>query len=249
MVPPVLAESIRLASLPGVAVPVRAVLTLDERRIDGPTRARLSQRRCHCGHRAENRPSGDLYHPPFLACLLHHGVGEALRRDFVGRLGTTTFAGPRWRDGLPVGVEIGDERPFLVELGFPRVRGKKRRIRREGRGSAGQSFGSDGRLCPDPRRIVDRSDVPHTPRRCGRAPISHSLAQGGKPRIEVGRPLPLGETDLANAAPKHSPLLICAVATGHGEISGSSFSMLGAVGIEAAEAREIIHETPPPLRS
>src|SRR5271166_3215804 len=103
--PPVLAESICLASLPGVAVPVRAVLTLDERRIEGPTCTRLSQRRCHCGYRAENRPSGDLYHPPFLACLLHHGVGEALRRDFVGSLGTTTFAGPRWRDGLPVGVE------------------------------------------------------------------------------------------------------------------------------------------------
>jgi hypothetical protein len=57
-----------------------------------------------------------------------------------------------------------------------------------------------------------------------------------KPGVEVRRPLPLGESILANAAPEHPPLLLGAVATGHGQISGSPLAILGAVGIEAAEA-------------
>ena len=39
MIPPVLAEAVRLAGLPGVAVPVRAVLPLHERRVDRPADA------------------------------------------------------------------------------------------------------------------------------------------------------------------------------------------------------------------
>ncbi len=53
--------------------------------------------------------------------------------------------------------------------------------------------------------------------------------------IEERSSLPLGETDLANAAPEHSPLLVQAVATGDGEVLGPAFAMLGAIGIEAAE--------------
>jgi hypothetical protein len=70
-----------------------------------------------------------------------------------------------------------------------------------------------------------------------------------KPGVEVRGPLPLGKTGLANTAPKHSPFLIQAVSTGHGQISCSALTMLGADGIEAAEAREVIHGTAPPLRS
>jgi hypothetical protein len=70
-----------------------------------------------------------------------------------------------------------------------------------------------------------------------------------KPGVEVRRPLPLGKTGLANAAPEHSPLLLGAVATGHGQISSPPLSMFRAIGIEAAEAREVIHDTAPPLRS
>jgi hypothetical protein len=54
--------------------------------------------------------------------------------------------------------------------------------------------------------------------------------------IEEWSPLALGETSLANAASEHPTFVAWAVATGDGQISGSSFSMLGAVGIEAAEA-------------
>src|SRR3978361_506991 len=38
VIPPVLAESVRLSGLPGVAVAVRPVLPLDERRVDRPAR-------------------------------------------------------------------------------------------------------------------------------------------------------------------------------------------------------------------
>ena len=70
-----------------------------------------------------------------------------------------------------------------------------------------------------------------------------------KPGVEVRRPLPLGKTGLANAAPEHSPFLLGAVATGHGQISSASFSMFRATGIEAAESRKVVHGTAPPLRS
>jgi len=59
---------------------------------------------------------------------------------------------------------------------------------------------------------------------------------GREPGVEVRRPLPLGKSILANAAPEHPPLLMRAVATGHGQISGPPLSIFRAVGIEAAEA-------------
>ena len=62
-------------------------------------------------------------------------------------------------------------------------------------------------------------------------------------------PLPLGKTGLANAAPEHSPFLLGAVATGHGQISSPPLSMFRAIGIEAAEARKVVHGTAPPMRS
>jgi hypothetical protein len=57
-----------------------------------------------------------------------------------------------------------------------------------------------------------------------------------EPGVEVRCPLPLGKSIFANAAPEHPPLLPGAVATGHGQISGSPLAILEAVGIEAAEA-------------
>ena len=77
---------------------VRAILSLDERRIDRPTRARPPQRRHHRGDRAEDHPSRDLDDPTFLAGLLHRGVGQPLRSDLVGGLGTTALAGPASAD-------------------------------------------------------------------------------------------------------------------------------------------------------
>jgi hypothetical protein len=57
-----------------------------------------------------------------------------------------------------------------------------------------------------------------------------------EPGVEVRRPLALGKSIFANLAPEHPPLLLGAVATGHGQISGSPLAILGAVGIKAAEA-------------
>ena len=68
-------------------------------------------------------------------------------------------------------------------------------------------------------------------------------------RVEQGRPLPLGEAGLAGAAAEHASLLVGAVAAGHGQVSGPPLAMLGAVGIQAAEAREVVHGAAPPVRS
>src|SRR3954452_21797605 len=57
-----------------------------------------------------------------------------------------------------------------------------------------------------------------------------------QPRVEQGGPLPLGEAGLAGGAAEHAPLLARAVAAGHGQVSGPSLAMLGAAGIQAAEA-------------
>jgi hypothetical protein len=68
-------------------------------------------------------------------------------------------------------------------------------------------------------------------------------------RVEQGRPFALGEAEFADAATEHASLLMRAVATSNGQISGPSLAMLGAVGIEATEAREVIHDAAPPVRS
>jgi hypothetical protein len=69
----------------------------------------------------------------------------------------------------------------------------------------------------------------------------------GQPSVEQGRPLPLGEAGLAGPTAEHSPLLARAVSAGHREISGPPLAMFGAVGIQAAEAREVVHGAAPPV--
>src|SRR5206468_4002709 len=70
-----------------------------------------------------------------------------------------------------------------------------------------------------------------------------------QPRVEQGRPLPLGEAGLAGGAAEHAPLLARAVAAGHGQVSGPPLAMLVAAGIQAAEARQVVHRAAPPVRS
>lgn len=59
-------------------------------------------------------------------------------------------------------------------------------------------------------------------------------------RWEVGAEqrgtLALGESGLAGPAAEHAAGLLGAVAMGHGQISGPALAVLGAIGIEAAEA-------------
>jgi hypothetical protein len=71
----------------------------------------------------------------------------------------------------------------------------------------------------------------------------------GQPSVEQGRPLPLREAGLAGPTAEHTPLLARAVSAGHGEISGPPLAMFGAVRIQAAEAREVVHRAAPSVRS
>jgi len=63
----------------------------------------------------------------------------------------------------------------------------------------------------------------------------------GEPGVEEGRPLTFGETDLAGAAAEHPFGLAGPVAMRHGEVSGVPLGVVGAVGIQAAEARQVVH--------
>ena len=74
----------------------------------------------------------------------------------------------------------------------------------------------------------------------------HSGREVGFPRgVEEGRPLALGESGLAGAASEHASGLAGSVAVRHGQVSGPPLAMLGAVGIQAAEARDVVHDTGP----
>jgi hypothetical protein len=72
---------------------------------------------------------------------------------------------------------------------------------------------------------------------------------GRESRVEEGGPLPLGEAGLADPAAKHASRILRAVVTGHGQISGPPLALFGAVGIQAAEASEVVHVLGLPVRS
>jgi hypothetical protein len=74
-------------------------------------------------------------------------------------------------------------------------------------------------------------------------------ALGREPGVEEGRPLPLGEADLAGTAPEQAARLVGTVVAGHGQVSGPPLAMFGAVGIQAAEARQVVHGSGSPVRS
>ncbi len=68
---------------------------------------------------------------------------------------------------------------------------------------------------------------------------------GWEPGVEQGGPLALGETGLAGAAAEHAAGLVGAVATGHRQVSRAPLAVVGAVGIQAAEPREVVHGAVP----
>ena len=88
--------------------------------------------------------------------------------------------------------------------------------------------------------------TPHPSAMCSR---TDSTFSGREPGVEQGRPLALGEAGLAGAAAEHAAGLLGAVAAGHGQVSGPPLAVVGAVGIQAAEAREVVHGAAPPVRS
>ncbi len=67
----------------------------------------------------------------------------------------------------------------------------------------------------------------------------------GEPGVEQGRPLAFGEAGLAGAAAEHASGLLGPVAAGHGQVSGPALTVFGAVGIQAAEASQVVHGADP----
>jgi len=63
----------------------------------------------------------------------------------------------------------------------------------------------------------------------------------GESGVEEGCPLAFGEAGLAGAAAEHPSGLAGPVAMRHGQISGVPFGVVRAVGIQAAEARQVVH--------
>src|SRR5262249_3750687 len=105
--------------------------------------------------------------------------------------------------------------------------------------------GSLGVLTGDPAVTPDRvgghpaepSALPHATAR-GDVLQSRSDLLRGKPGIEQRSSLTLGEPRLARAAAEHPPRLPWPVAVGHGQVSSPPLAVVGAFGIQAAEARE-----------
>src|SRR5262249_31192750 len=82
--------------------------------------------------------------------------------------------------------------------------------------------------------------VLRTPTPSARWPIT-ATAVSREVRPEQGRPLALRRARLAGAASQHPPRLAGTVAVAHREISRPPLAVLGAVGIQAAEPREVVH--------
>src|SRR5690606_19329830 len=59
----------------------------------------------------------------------------------------------------------------------------------------------------------------------------------------------LREAGLAGGAAEHAARLAGAVSAGHGQVSGPSLALLGAAGLQAAEAGQVVHRAAPPVRS
>jgi hypothetical protein len=69
----------------------------------------------------------------------------------------------------------------------------------------------------------------------------------GESGTEKDCTLAFGKARLAGAAPEHASGLVGAVAAGQGEVSQPSFAVVGALGIEAREAREVVHDSAPSM--
>jgi hypothetical protein len=65
--------------------------------------------------------------------------------------------------------------------------------------------------------------------------------------MEQRGPLAFGEAIAARAAPEEADRVILAVMAADGEVFSAPESMIGALGIQAAEAREVIHGPPPTI--
>jgi hypothetical protein len=68
---------------------------------------------------------------------------------------------------------------------------------------------------------------------------------GREPGAEENRTLALGEAGLAGAATEHAADLLGTISAGHAQISRPSLAVVGTLGIQAAESREVVHDAAP----
>jgi len=107
---PVLAEAVRLAHLPSIAVTIRAVVTLDEGGVDLVAYRRVFQGFPDCLWRAEDDAGFYFDDSALPACFVNGGIVEVWGRHKKGGLGPSGFAGFHRRDRCAIGVEDG---PFI----------------------------------------------------------------------------------------------------------------------------------------
>src|SRR5712692_2052944 len=102
---PILRETVTLAYLAGIAVPIRPVVPFNKGCVDGLADHRVRQRRHYPQYGTEDHAEVHLHNPPLLPRLVYRGVLQLRRRHFVGGLGTARFARVRRHHRRAIGVE------------------------------------------------------------------------------------------------------------------------------------------------
>lgn len=95
MNPPILREAVRLPRPSRVAVAVRPVVPLHERRVDRPAHRRRLQRGRHRRRGAEDHPRLHRHHPPLLPRLMHRRIIQPRGCHLVRLPRSPRPAGPR----------------------------------------------------------------------------------------------------------------------------------------------------------
>src|SRR3972149_6252026 len=111
---PVLREGVGLSDLAGVAMPIGAVVALNERRVDVGRDGRLGQGLLKDLRRAEDDPGVDLDDSALLAMLVQEGVKQVCRRR-QDRVGEST-AVPVANAGCLLAVALQDDRLVVRKL-------------------------------------------------------------------------------------------------------------------------------------
>jgi hypothetical protein len=97
------------------------------------------------------------------------------------------------------------------------------------------------RVAVDPHQAFGLADA---------APLLEVLEDGGglllgQMRTEQGGALAFGETIAAGATSEEADRGVLAVASGDGEVFAAPDAVIGTLGIQAAESREVVHGPPP----